>query len=320
MNLFFRVNDYIVDTPLIDIIYNIKSLINNGKLKDIQERGSDILITCPFHNEGLERTPSCNIYCGEDKDIGYSVFHCFGCGKKGPFYKLVAACFNQTDEWAKQWLIRNYGVYKPTIEHSIQLQDKIILKNEYKKPKIIREDFLDRFQSWHPYLEKRHLDKNICEQFKIKYDPFTKCIVFPVWDDKNNLIMLTKRSVLSKAFYIDKDIEKPVYLLNYIKQNNIKTIYVCESQINALTLWGWGKPAVALFGTGTKYQYNLLNKSGITTFYICLDGDEAGDKGTKRLLSNLKKDKIINVVSLPRGKDINDLTQEEFNQLLTNIK
>ena len=48
--------------------------------------------------------------------------------------------------------------------------------------------------------------------------------------------MLTRRSVIDKTFIIDKDKEKPVYLLNYIKNNNIKEATVVESQINCLTL------------------------------------------------------------------------------------
>ena len=48
--------------------------------------------------------------------------------------------------------------------------------------------------------------------------------------------MLTRRSVKDKTFIIDKEKQKPVYLLYYLLQHNIQECYICESQINALTL------------------------------------------------------------------------------------
>ena len=46
------------------------------------------------------------------------------------------------------------------------------------------------------------------------------------------------------------------------------------------------------------------------------DGDEAGDKGIEKFIKNIRKDVIINIIKLPRGKDVNDLTKDEFNVLL----
>lgn len=128
--------------------------------------------------------------------------------------------------------------------------------------------------------------------------------------------MITERSVHTKRFHIPEDVEKPIYLLNFMLQDNVDTLYIAESQINALTLQGWGYPAVALFGTGSKEQYALLNKlSNIREYYLCLDSDDAGDKGTQRFLKNIRKDVLVNIVEIPRGKDVNDLSKKEFEQL-----
>ena len=162
---------------------------------------------------------------------------------------------------------------------------------------------------------KRKLSKEVVDKFKIGYDPKTQSIIFPVWDEKNNLVLLTSRSVNSKAFYIEADKDKPVYLLNHIINENIKTVYVCESQINALTLWSWGYPAIALFGTGSRYQYDILNRSPIRSYILCFDGDEPGDKGIKRFKSNIRKDVLISVKKIPRSKDVNDLDKEEFENI-----
>ena len=92
-------------------------------------------------------------------------------------------------------------------------------------------------------------------------------------------------------------------------------MYVCESQINALTLWSWGYPAIALFGTGSSHQYDILNKSGIRNYILCFDGDAAGLKGKDRFLQNIRKDVLVSYVPIPMGKDVNDLTKEQFESL-----
>ena len=111
------------------------------------------------------------------------------------------------------------------------------------------------------------------------------------------------------------DLDKSIYLLDTIKKYKYTTVYVVESQINALTLWGWGYPSVALFGTGSEHQYNLLKKSGIRNFVLCFDGDTAGRQGAKKLVKTLPVSSMVTVVQLPESKDVNDLTKEEFERL-----
>lgn len=162
---------------------------------------------------------------------------------------------------------------------------------------------------------QRKLSKDVVDRFQVGYDMTRKAITFPVRDEHNKLAMITARSVENKKFYIDKGIEKPVYLLNEIINNNIDTCYVCESQINALWMWTIDKPAIALIGTGTRHQYEVLNKSGVRRFILAFDGDEAGYKGIKRFIQNINKDKIIDVILLPMNKDVNDLSEEEIETL-----
>ena len=46
------------------------------------------------------------------------------------------------------------------------------------------------------------------------------------------------------------------------------------------------------------------------------DGDEAGDKGIQKFIKNIRKDVIINIIKLPRGKDVNDLEYNELEKLI----
>lgn len=306
------IDNILIDTPIIDIVRQLRSELTNGKLKDITVKGENIVVTCPSHKDGLERHPSCSIYAGQSEETQYGVAHCFSCGYAATLPQFVADCFDKDLSFGKEWLKERFG--QTFVTYALNLPP-IELKRD-KKKSYLDESILDRFQNYHPYMTQRKMSNEVIEKFKIKYDNESQSIVFPVWDEQGRLKMLTRRSVVGKNFYIDKDIEKPVYLLNYILQQNIKTVYVTESQINCLTLHSWGYPAIGLIGTGTTSQYEILNRSGIRCYNLCLDGDEAGDKGILRFLKNIRKDVIVNIIRIPRGKDVNDFSKEEFENIL----
>jgi DNA primase len=112
-----------------------------------------------------------------------------------------------------------------------------------------------------------------------------------------------------------KDIQKPVYGIDMIPQG-CTSLIVCESCLNALTAVKYGKPAVALLGTGNPYQIQQLKELGIREFIFALDPDEAGKKGTARLKRELKKVALVwEYADSPEGKDLNDLDFETFNNL-----
>lgn len=60
----------------------------------------------------------------------------------------------------------------------------------------------------------------------------------------------------------------------------------------------------------------ILNRSGIRTYILCFDGDSAGDHGIERFKRYIKNDTIVMVKQQVRdGRDVNDLTKEEFDRL-----
>lgn len=309
-----KVDNYIIEEPLKNIVLRLKEILNGEKLKDVHEKGSELVVTCPNrdHSNGQEKIPDCHITLLDKSKLPYGTFNCFACGASGSFVKFVALCFDSSIDYAKKWLITNYG--KESTEITLDLEP--IDLSKAKKAEYLDEKVLDSFQSYHPYMDKRKLTPKVCEAFKVKYDPKSECLVFPVWDEQNRLWMLTRRSVKSKMFYIDKDKEKPVYLMNVIKNKDIQELVVVESQINCLTLWGWNIPAVATFGCNiTPKQMEIFNKSNLRHIFLCFDGDAAGYKGTKKFIKNIRPDILVDIIQMPAGKDVNDLTEEEFNAL-----
>ena len=303
------IDGYLIDEPIMNILYKCKSELTNGKLSSIIDKGGWVSIPCPFHSDGLEQHNSCGVVSDPNSTLEYGVFNCFTCKTTGHLYELIGACFGYGELFGKSWLIKNFG--KQVVGRQIDIP-RIELKPK-TQPIIANESILDTFQSWHPYMQKRKLTKNIVDTFKIKYDPNTQCIIFPVWDENNKYLFYTSRNVNYKQFNIPKDVEKPIYLMNYINSNNINKVVVCESQLDALRCYVMGVPAIALFGSSlTKYQKEILNRSGVRNYVLALDGDEAGKNGIEKFKKMIRKDVFIDVVDLPYDRDINDLSDEEF--------
>ena len=309
-------NKYILKASVIEVLYRLRLALTNGKLRDIKEDTENIVVSCPAHGNGLEAHPACNIYVGSDSEIPYGYFNCFVCGTKGTFLKFVALCFDSSEDFARAWLLKNFN--SEIIPTAMYLGEPIVLNRPKKKRTIILdEQVLDTYQSWHPYLGERKLSREVCEKFKVRYDPYFRQIIFPAYDIFGNLVMLPKRSIDTKSFYLDKEFEKPVYCLDTIIKEDYKWAVITEGPFDTLTGWEYGYPTCGTFGTISEYQIEQLNLSGIRTFYAAFDNDEAGRIFTRILKTRLRSGIVVREVQLPKGrKDLNELTREEFNACL----
>ena len=307
---------FIITEPVDNILHTVKRELTTGKLKDIEkERGGNIFISCPCHKDGFERHASCMVSTATDTDLEPGFAHCFTCGYNAPITKLIGDLFNEDERFAEDWLIEHYG---NILVEQQELIPELTLEKPSTKKSYLPESDLIPFDFYHPYMWKRKLSKEVVDRFRVGYDKTRDAITFPVYDEKHGLVMITARSVNSKRFYIPEGVDKPVYLLYDILQRNVKTVVVAESQINALTLRTWGYDSIALFGTGSAKQFETLRKSGIRNYILAYDGDEAGRKGAFRFKHNMPKDVMITDLRLPAGKDVNDLTKEQFELLLKN--
>lgn len=304
------IRNRVIDTPIESILKRVQK--ETGYLKDIYVKGDEVVCTCPFHKGGQERKPACFVYDG-DGDLVRGTFHCFACGEKGSFAKLISACYNTDVRSGEQWLIDNFSsAIIQTREYLEEIEEN---KKNYLEESVLETFEYDNEEALDYLINKRHLHKDIIDLFKVGFDPSSYCVTFPCRDEHGNLVGIFKRSIRQKFFSIPQMSQKPVYLLDYVIKNGITSVVVCESQINALTLWGWGIPAIALFGTGSNYQYEVLRKSGIRKYLLAFDGDLAGEVGANRFINHMGYDVLINKVVLPKGKDVNDLTEEEFRSL-----
>lgn len=312
------IGNKIIVTPMMQILHQLQKELKkiNGKLADIEIKNNrNISITCPNseHKGGFESHPSCQVFADpNDENIEYGTVHCFTCGFKCTLPQMIGYCFDEDEQFGKEWLLLRCETAFVT---EVKFLPEIVLKPKREEVSAMQDCDLNKYKYYHNYMWQRKLSPEVVDKFEVGYDPTTNMLIFPVRDEKGILRFVTGRSVTSHYFMIPDDVKKPVYLLYYMKQHNIKRVGICESQINALYLNSLGKYSVALFGTGTPEQYDALNKSGIRVFDLYFDGDAAGRKAIQRFKQNIRDDVIINTYILPEGKDVNDLSLQEINTL-----
>ncbi|MBO7696680.1 MAG: toprim domain-containing protein [Methanobrevibacter sp.] len=312
----------VIVTPIhriIDMLQQQLYVSHINKLSHVQYKSMNARITCPIHKGGLENTPSCDILLQDRESVGSNgekivipagTVHCFSCGYNASLVRFISDCLNISYRKSVDWLL-GFVDYE-ILEEQRDIGDNIFkekhIYNNYNDLPIITNDVLKEFDYFHPYMYQRKLTDDIIEKFEVGYYPKEEVLTFPVYVN-GQCLFVAKRKVKYKKFIMPKVEPKPIYGLDYVE--NEKEVYITESIINALTLWSYGLKAIALFGTGSKYQIDMLNNVNIRKYILCLDGDEAGINGRNRLIRGLK-DKIVTYIEVPKDKDINDLTKEEF--------
>ena len=326
-----EVNGQYVTADISDIVTELKRQCElNGK--QLFYKSTDTLnnymICCPFHKNGQERKPSMGILKSD------GTCHCFACGWVGSIQELVSNVFGYDDLglYGSKWVVKNFLTLQVEQRSDIDLQLSR-KKSTVKTQKFVSEEELDSYRWYHTYWAKRGItDENIIELFDLGYDKKTDCITFPIRDKDGNCLFVARRSVRTKYFNYPSGVEKPLYglyelhhalmseansmwALTQFKTGDAQEIIVCESMIDALTCWQYGKYAVALNGLGNDLQFKQLRELPCRKLILATDSDEAGMKARERISKNVKN-KILTQYILPEGKkDINELTQNEFENL-----
>lgn len=299
-----------------------------------RNNGENVQTNCPFHKNGQERKPSFGVNGEIDK------CHCFSCGWAGTIEEMISELYGYQDEgkFGKRWLIKRFNTVeietRPNIMEGFNGRNNITIRNNNDIHRFkqhiqgnksteqysgeITEEELDKYRYIHPYMYERKMDDRVIEIFDVGYDKETECITFPIRDKNGNCLFIARRSVNTKFFSYPQGVEKPLYGLYELYQLDEfpKEIYICESMIDAITIWTHcDKYAVALNGLGNDLQFSQLNNMPNRTFILATDNDSAGIKARIRLKKYITN-KIIKEIILPSNrKDINECTYNEFENI-----
>ena len=303
-----QIGETTISADVEDIIEQIQE--DTGLLHNVNELETDIMCTCPIHKGGMERTPSLGI----NKETG--VVHCFTCGYKGDIITLVSDCYNITYNQAYRKLVGNY-VYsgKRSIDVSVSRDTN---SSMYINRNSILPFIKNNFTAWN-YLYSRGVDpyklKNV---FPIGYDNNSSSAIFYVRDLKGNYVGSKARSVQGKRFANSTGAKKSTYLYGAYELLQSAwqphdPVWICESEIDALTVWSRGGYAVAIGGSHiSRIQLSILIQLGVRRVIDGLDKDEAGREGWKNFCTYVRGISTYNTKYPVNKKDINDLTDKEF--------
>lgn len=297
-----------------------------GLLRDQNNTGSDVMVTCPFHKGGHERKPSCGVSLKEkitpDKTYEAGTVHCYTCGYTADLPTFISDLLGMGNPMEGfKWLVGHYNYstndreeiqfnfFRGTDEGQVAAMDEGEVEEYHKN--------LLRSSKAQNYLRGRCISRDVMEIYNLGFDPADEVVLFPVYSRKGDVLFYKSRSLVGKHFFNAKDIDKTaaVYGLYQTLEAKIPDsteIWLVESEIDALSLVSKGILAWAFMGSDiSEKQIKEMCQSPYRRFVIATDNDEAGRKAARRI-----KDKLIplgfrffNLKWITDLKDVNELIQ-----------
>ncbi|MDW7992053.1 MAG: CHC2 zinc finger domain-containing protein, partial [Anaerolineae bacterium] len=299
--------------------------------------GRPVMVHCPFHED---RHPSLAVY--DDHA------HCFGCGWHGDAFSWLMWRDGITFRDALETLARRTGIsLRPlTLEEQRQIQER----REYEDAlALAARHFAQRLQESPKALEYaggRWTEETIRNE-GIGYadgslipslgNPKAQSVVNALnrWAGKvggavvyvhrlgGRVVYLSGRSIEGKEHYnppIDLAGPRMPYL-NVLYSPRVQELVIVEGQACAITLGGWGIPALALAGSGVTQDlaaHIRRHAESGASIYAVPDGDGKTDLDALAQAAG----PLLRVVSLPEGTtDVNAFAQsgataEDFRALM----
>jgi len=280
-------------TDIIDIL--VEKQIDYRK----SNNPSEILLKC---TAGVHEDKNPSLHYNLEKNM----FHCWSCGFKGSstqFLKSIGVVTNIPIESKQEYKIlklrRKLNTFISTNE-IILPHDRRIVTTDFKN---ISLRVLKEFNAF--FTESQGLEDYLC---------------IPVYQ-YNKLKFIEGRYRFKPKEEFSKYLRKPYgadvtnILFPLDKVKNYSNIILVEGIFDLLNLWQHGFDNVlCIFGTNNfdKRKVEILDRVGIISVQICMDGDLPGRTAADRISKLLETSNIKSTIcNLPTGKDPGDLTAEE---------
>ncbi len=275
--------------------------------------------------EGLKRTLSNNLYgpcpihkgdnphafnVSLDKNLWNCFTRCGGGTVIDLIMKIENVSFKEAIKKAKRILkecnIEEYERKFKNIERNKPLEFRLILDHT------------------HPYLIERRIKWETAHYFDIGYcntGLLKGRIAIPIHDENGCLVAYAGRAINEKIkpkYKFPARFRKSLILYNYwrVKNNDNNKIVLVEGFFDVFRLYQAGYDAIALMGSSiSDYQAYLLEKLD-KKIIIMLDGDDAGRKGTEKLIEKLGHKIDYEIIYLPENKQPDDFGENELREII----
>lgn len=268
----------------------------------VKHSGITYFAVCPFHTE---KTASLAVNTDEN------FFHCFGCGRSGNIYTWIQLTEHLTFDQAvrKVATMTNSDINEYIESESMSFYKLLNRLNNRKKDTVVERTILDvdrdYNQKYKDEVPQEWVDEGISadeiKKYEIRIDPMSNRIVYPVRDDKFQMIGVKGRTRFVN--YKDLGIMKymnynKLKILNYftgmmqaadyVKQSREIIIVEGLKSVMKLDQWGFHNAVSAETSSINEYQIELLIRMQVKNVVIAFDKD-VGLPKIKEYVKLLKK-------------------------------
>lgn len=185
---------------------------------------------------------------------------------------------------------------------------------------------------WKWLTEERKLKPAVLKTYGIGESRDGECVVFPSFNAAGELVSLKFRGPEKRMWVLPKGAPKMLFGVQGIPPEQ-EDLFITEGEIDALTMAGYGCPSVSVpFGAKwpgadgrdpnsewIEHDFEWMER--FVEVFLCLDGDEPGQKATAALIPRVGRTRA-RVVEWPEGKkDANEcltggMTDMDFVRML----
>ena len=316
---------------------NIQKYIKKIKLKKLLEKlgmkiesdlGNNYMCCCPFHAES-------NASWGINKNTG--AHNCFSCGAKGSLISLVAKKKDISFKEAIKYLYDFAGIKSDKIvinAKTVNRQIKNILKEKIETPKekadkyimnaelpqYISRDFFYGIE----YFKNRGINKETINKNDISFCRkgfYKNRAIIPIKNLSGKMVSFEARDLTrlaEKKVLYPKHTKIKLELYGLKRAKKRKEVIIVEGVMDALYLQQRGFNTISTFGVGIGVEQEELICRYFRKAYIAYDSDRAGKIATITVGKKLSLYLQVFVICLPKGKDPDEISGDEFKVLLHN--
>ena len=258
---------------------------------DVPVGVDEVSILCPFHDDNSE---SCSI------NLDKGVWICFaGCGQ-GSLKSFIQEYKDWDFKQVNQYLVS----YKDTHSKRLFIEPPIV--EEGPLPEVNVPFKLGMVPKW---IFDRGFDKQSMKKWLCGISPANGLII-PVKDINFRTVgWITRQEKQIPKYLYSKGLKKSHILFGQPYIRDCEYVCVTEGPLDAMWLNQLGFPAVALLGMSmSAKQKDLILTLPTKEIILCLDNDEAGQRGKKRAFELLDNKIKVSHIDIPEEyKDVQDI-------------
>tara|TARA_R110002020_G_scaffold54865_5_gene152613 strand:- start:302 stop:1153 length:852 start_codon:yes stop_codon:yes gene_type:complete len=257
-------------------------------------------IPCPFHEDAVA---SCSI------NTEQGVWICFaGCGQgKLPsfFYKLTGRPLEEKE------------ILLSALDFSL-FDD---LEKKMEDTQVIPPKMLSPVPNTH-WIYRRGFSPDIINRWDCSINEYGDFVI-PVHNkQKDALGWITRRQQAIPKYLYSKGFKKSQTLFGiHLLPDHVDRLYITEGALDAMWLDSHGYPSVGILGAIlSETQNNLISTLHPSEVVLCLDNDEAGQRGIEKAILDMQNRFLVSYIRIPKHlKDVQDIRNaNQLNKIIKN--